>query len=216
MKKKLFAIIITTIIVSCNEKAPKKENSEKTEIAVQKNEQPEKSIIETEKPSSEWDYMKVDVENFPVTEETSFDTYDESYRENHPDGRVYTKLKKEQIQKLGLQDWLKNGTDISVNYELPYSENFRTFVFTFQDGEMELKTFMVTFDKKFKKIDELQIAYDEIAESWMWTKSAISKNKIEVKDYNESSGETEITTTIYKLDENGRFVKLSKNEPKME
>lgn len=38
MKKKLFAIIITTIIVSCNEKAPKKENSEKTEIAVQKNE----------------------------------------------------------------------------------------------------------------------------------------------------------------------------------
>jgi|GEM_PF-755603 len=216
MKKKLFAIIITTIIVSCNEKAPKKENSEKTEIAVQKNEQPEKSILETEKPSSEWGYMKVDVENFPVTEETSFDTYDESYRENHPDGRVYTKLKKEQIQKLGLQDWLKNGTDISVNYELPYSENFRTFVFTFQDGEMELKTFMVTFDKKFKKIDELQIAYDEIAESWMWTKSAISKNKIEVKDYNESSGETEITTTIYKLDENGRFVKLSKNEPKME
>lgn len=94
MKKKLFAIIITTIIVSCNEKAPKKENSEKTEIAVQKNEQPEKSIIETEKPSSEWGYMKVNVENFPVTEETSFDTYDESYRENHPDGRVYTKLKK--------------------------------------------------------------------------------------------------------------------------
>lgn len=216
MKKKLFAIIITTIIVSCNEKAPKKENSEKTEIAVQKNEQPEKSILETEKPFSEWGYMKVDVENFPVTEETSFDTYDESYRENHPDGRVYTKLKKEQIQKLGLQDWLKNGTDISVNYELPYSENFRTFVFTFQDGEMELKTFMVTFDKKFKKIDELQIAYDEIAESWMWTKSAISKNKIEVKDYNESSGETEITTIIYKLDENGKFVKLSKNEPKME
>lgn len=100
MKKKLFAIIITTIIVSCNEKAPKKENSEKTEIAVQKNEQPEKSIIEAEKPSSEWSYMKVDVENFPVTEETSFDTYDESYRENHPDGRVYKKLKKEQIQKL--------------------------------------------------------------------------------------------------------------------
>lgn len=75
---------------------------------------------------------------------------------------------------------------------------------------------MVTFDKKFKKIDELQIAYDEIAESWMWTKSAISKNKIEVKDYNESSGETEITTVTYKLDENGKFVNLSKNEPKME
>lgn len=159
--------------------------------------------------------MKVDVENFPVTEETSFDTYDESYRENHPDGRVYKKLKKEQIQKLGLQDWLKNGTDISVNYELPYSENFRTFVFTFQDGEMELKTFMVTFDKNFKKIDTLQIAYDEIAESWMWTKSEISKSKIEVKDYNESSGETEITTTIYKIDENGKFITLSKSEPKM-
>ena len=47
--------------------------------------------------------------------------------------------------------------DISVNYELPYSENFRTFVFTFQDGEMELKTFMVTFDKKFNKIDNCAI-----------------------------------------------------------
>ena len=105
--------------------------------------------------------------------------------------------------------------DISVNYELPYSENFRTFVFTFQDGEMELKTFMVTFDKNFKKIDTLQIAYDEIAESWMWTKSEISKSKIEVKDYNESSGETEITTTIYKIDENGKFITLSKSEPKM-
>ncbi len=213
--KKTVLLFIATIIVSCNEKAPKKENFEKTEIVVQKTEEPGKSIPETEKPSSEWDFMKVDVENFPVTEETSFDTYDESYRENHPDGRVYTKLKKEQIQKLGLQDWLKNGTDISVNYELPYSENFRTFVFTFQDGEMGLKTFMVTFDKNFKKIDKLQIAYDEIAESWMWTKSEISKSKIEVKDYNESSGETEITTTIYKIDENGKFVTLSKSEPKM-
>ena len=213
MKKIILILLFFVTVVSCKEKT---QEIEKTEIKPKNQTQPKTDLVkENSETIDEIKFMKVDMANFPISEETSFDTYDESYRENHPDGRVYTKLKKEQIQKLGLQDWLKNGTDISANYELPYSENFRTFVCTFQDGEMELKTFMVTFDKNFKKIDTLQIAYDEIAESWMWTKSEISKSKIEVKDYNESSGETEITTTIYKIDENGKFVTLSKSEPKM-
>lgn len=208
VKKTLFAIIFGITIVSCNKKAPKKENSEKTEIAVQKKEQPTKSTPEkVKKLSSEWDFMNVDVENFPVAEETSFDTYDESYRENHPDGKVYTKLSKEQVRKLGLEKWLQNASDVSVNYELPYSTDFKTFVFTYQEGEMELRTKMVTFDKNFKKIDELEIAYDEIAESWMWTKSEIDKNQITVTEYNESSGETETTKTIYQINKQGKFVK---------
>lgn len=73
--------------------------------------------------------------------------------ENHPDGRVYTKLKNK-IQKLGLKIGLKNGMDISVNYELPYSENFRTFVFTFQDEENGTPYLWWLFDKKFNKIDK--------------------------------------------------------------
>jgi len=206
--KLIFIFLPLFTIVSCKEKTQK---LEKVTIAVPKPTQTENPSPEkVEPPSSAWDFMNVAVEKFPVSEATSFDTYDASYRENHPAARVYRKLKRAQIEKLGLQDWLKNGTNVSVNYELPYSENFRTFVFTYQDGEMELKTVMVTFDQNFKKIDALQIAYDEIAESWMRTKSVISKNTIEVSDYNESSGETEITTTRYSITQTGKLVSVSK------
>lgn len=211
MKTIFYIFLVFTTIVSCKEQTPK---TKITEIKLKNQIQPKNdSVKEKPKAVEEIKFMKVDMESFPVSEDTSFDIYDKSYRENHPVTRVYTKLKNEEIHKLGLQDWLKNGTNISVNYELPYSDIFRTFVFTFQDGEMELKTFMVTFDKNFKKIDELQIAYDEIAESWMRTKSEITKDKIEVIEHNESSGEAEITTTLYKINKKGKFIMISKNKP---
>ncbi|NJL15417.1 MAG: hypothetical protein HC913_22030 [Microscillaceae bacterium] len=89
-------------------------------------------------------------------------------------------------------------------------QNFKAFVFSYQVGENELKTLMLTFDHNFNKIDQLQIAYDEIAESWLRTKCVISENKIEVKEYDESGGAIKTTTSIYTIDKNGKFVKISR------
>ncbi len=208
MKKILFTMLIGIIVVSCNDKVVNKETNHKIEILKNENKKDGKLKHDNlEKLASEWDFMKVDIENFPVAEETSFDTYDESYNENHPVARVYTKLSKEQVRKLGLEKWLQNGSDVSVNYELAYSDDFKTFVFTYKSGEMELKTTMVTFDKNFKRIDEIEVAFDEIAESWLWTKSEIDKNQITVIDYNETGGDTVTTKSIYKISQEGKFVK---------
>lgn len=159
--------------------------------------------------ASNWDFMKVLVKDFPISENTSFDTYNvNSDTTNYSSKRTNISLSNDQVRKLGLEKWLQNGSVVSVNYELPYSSDFRTFVFTCQEGEMELKTKMVTFDKDFNKIDELQVAYDEIAESWLRAESEFSQSKIEVKEYNESSGETVVTTSKYRINENGKFLKI--------
>ncbi|MFY8188353.1 MAG: hypothetical protein ACOVLC_10370 [Flavobacterium sp.] len=55
------------------------------------------------------------------------------------------------------------------------------------------------------------IAYDEIAESWLRTKSKIFENKIEINHFDESSGEIEITTEFYELDGQGKFIKIEEN-----
>ena len=177
MANKTFFILLLTII-SCKEK---RQNIDEVKITLQKPVKIESRKSEKVQNSSEWNFMKVNIESFPVSEKTSFDTYDNFHRTNSPVARVYRRLTKEQIKKLGNLNLRKGGngeiTNVSINYELPYSQNFKTFVFTYQDGEMELNTFMITFDKKYNLIDKLQIAYDEIAESWLMTNSKIYKNK---------------------------------------
>lgn len=162
--------------------------------------------------ASNWDFMVVLVKDFPVSENTSFDTYNVNSDTTNYSSKFANKvLSNVQVRKLGLEKWLQNNSVVSVNYELPYSKDFRTFVFTCQEGEMELKTKMVTFDRDFNKIDELQVAYDEIAESWLQTKSEFSQSKIEVKEYNESTGKVEVTISVYRIDEKGKFVAISKS-----
>jgi hypothetical protein len=189
-----FILFSSLIVVSCTEKVDNNLGSENLEPK-----------------SGEWDFMKVLVKDFPVSENSTFDVYKvNSDTTNYSSKRTNIKLSKDQVRKLGLEKWLQNSSEISINYELPYSDDFRAFVFTYQDGEMELKTMMVTFDSHFKKIDELQVAYDEIAESWLRTKSEISSNEIEVKEYNESSGETVVTISNYRIDKNGKFMQAPK------
>lgn len=211
MKKAMAIALSLLMLLSCTDKTQPTQ-SKKTQPEHTPQSKTEATTVKS-KPAQELPFKKVDVATFPVSEDTSFDTYDESYRQSHPTSRVYSPLTKEQVHKLGLQSWLKIGSNFSVNYELPYSKNFRTFVFTYQKGEMELSTVMVTFDQNNTKIDELEVAYDEIAESWLWTKSNIAKNKIEVKEYSGMDEETKITTTVYRLDKNGHFKTISKSKP---
>ncbi|OVE59914.1 hypothetical protein [Chryseobacterium mucoviscidosis] len=92
MKKNILILLFFITVVSCKEKT---QEIEKTEIKPKNQIQPKTDLLkENSDAIDEIKFMKVDMANFPISEETSFDTYDESYRENHPDGRVYKKLKK--------------------------------------------------------------------------------------------------------------------------
>lgn len=205
MRKTIFIFLSLGTIISCKEKIQNTENKENQQA---NKSQPIRndSINVKLKSSDEFSFMKVKMEKLPVLEATNFDTYDESYRKKHPSARVYTQLSNEQAEKLGLQEWLKSSQNISVNYQLSYPGNFKTFVFTYQDGEMKLKTVMVTFDNNYKKIDELLVAYDEIAESARRMESKLSNHKIQVQEYDESSGQLETTSTSYIINKSGKFV----------
>lgn len=160
-------------------------------------------------PLSENIFLKTKIKSLPVLEISSFDNHT---REDISEG-IARKLTDQKIQRLGLQHWAAQGHSVFLNYELLYPGNFKVFVFTLE-GEMELITSMVTFDKNLNKIDELRVAYDEVAESWLRVKSKISRNKIEVRTIDESSGKTVVKTKIYKISESGHFLDMPLNKKK--
>ena len=96
---------------------------------------------------------------------------------------------------------------IIETYEIPFSKNFKTFVFSYFENENELKTLALTFDKNFKKIDQLLIAYDEIAESASSTQSELTQDRIIVMDRDYLSDPTVITKTSYAIKPNGSILK---------
>lgn len=198
MRKTIFIFLSLETIISCREKTdrlPNKENQGLTEVQAALND----SI------HAPFSFMKVPMEALPVHENTNFRNFDEAYRKKHHPARIYTKLTDEQVEKLGLQKWLESGKNVTVNYQLSYPGNFKTFVFTYQEKERKLNTMMVTFDKNYKKLDELLVAYDGSSESTTTTTSSISHTNIVVKNFYRSTRGSEITNTSYLIRETGNI-----------
>ncbi len=138
------------------------------------------------------------LKQFPVTDSTSFDQLEalKIADQNFP-GSIKSQLE---------------GTDkknFSLNYSLPFSNHFTTVVITYQNGDHELFTTLLTLDRNNKIINTLDIAYDEIAESAFRKISVINRENIEVTSWNYMSEVPEKTIERYKVKSDGTIQQVT-------
>jgi hypothetical protein len=138
---------------------------------------------------------KYSVRALPLTDSTSFDNY-----------KVSTTLTNEQSKLLKL-DKVMPDKDVTfrINYRLNLSPNFKSLVVCYYPNEQELFTVLINYTNSFDIVDFKTIAYDEIAEGFIKTKSLISKDKIEVTQRDDSSGRPEIKTTKFEIKKDGQI-----------
>ena len=78
-------------------------------------------------------------------------------------------------------------------------------VISYYQGEHELFTTLLNIGKNDQIIDQLNIAYDEIAESAFRKTSSIDQNRIVVEDWNYMTDEPTKTLTTYRISKEGKF-----------
>lgn len=187
MKKLVLFSIIVFLFQSCGNGTEQK-TAEKTQQITKIAAQDSIAVFKT-------DLLKnISIKNFPITDSTNFDNFEKI---GIPDNGFLKQIKFE-TQK----EDIKNP---KINYTIPFSKNFTSLVVTYQRGEHELFTTLITVNKKNQIIDILDIAYDEIAESAFQKTSKIDKDKIAVTEWNWMSGEPVTETQIYILQSNGKF-----------
>lgn len=116
-------------------------------------------------------------------------------------------LLKEQVELLQLNKKTKEGVSFKINYRINLSDRFHTIVISYKLGDNELYTVLINYDENYKIIDSIEIAFDEIAESFLRKESKITKSEIKIKDCDSSSGETKFKISIYKIQPNGKLLK---------
>lgn len=134
------------------------------------------------------------VRHFPITDSTNFDNF-EKY--GMPDKGFLNRIK--------FKPEHTDARNFRLNYKIPFSEKFTAAVVTYQSGDHELFTLLITLSPKNKIIDRLEIAYDEVAESAFRKTSKIEKDKIVVTSSNWMNEEPIFETETYILQSNGKF-----------
>ncbi|WP_300977810.1 hypothetical protein [Flavobacterium sp.] len=189
----LYTFVILTILLSCNDKSTETAK----EIKSQKQLSEKVKQVQPEKVAPELNlFPDIILQNFPKVDSTNFNNFKEE-----------NKLTDAQIAKLHLNEINPDAEHFYTRYKLSFSKNFETLAVT-ATSEMEMKTYLINYDKDFKLKDHLQIAYDEIAESWMWTIAKIESNKIQIEEHNASGQQDEVTKETY-LVKDGKFIKKS-------
>jgi len=147
-----------------------------------------------------FDIESLKVNALPFVDSTSFDNFS-----------FENKLNQVQIQKLKLDERFGSVSVFYLNYRIELSENFISLVVSYERGEHELFTILVNYDRDYRIIDALYIAYHEIAESWFRKIGTIHTDKIIVEKFNYMDyyieGEIMSETFVYKIDTGGRFFK---------
>lgn len=185
MKKYILYISATlAILLSCKEKP----TQDQVTVQSQSKNQPEKQLPITNL------FPVIPLENLPKVDSTNFDNFKQK-----------NKLTDAQIEKLYLKKVNPNAESFYTRYKLSLSKDFETLAVT-ATSEMEMTTYIINYDKDYTILDYLPIAYDEIAESWLWTTAIINKTAITVDGHNSSGEEDELTKETYHL-KNNKFVK---------
>ena len=194
MKNTIAIFLITAFFFqACGSKTEKKTTSTTQDIG--KDSIPAKTNKEI--PRTETDLIvALPVRHFPVTDSTSFDDFENS---GIPDTGF--------LKRINFDPRRKDATHFRLNYQLPFSDNFTSVVVTYQCGEHELFTTLITINKENKIIDKLEIAYDEVAESAFSKTSKIEKDKIMVTSSNWMSEQPVFETETYILTSDGKFKK---------
>ncbi|MFK8288717.1 hypothetical protein ACI76W_05625 [Capnocytophaga canimorsus] len=128
--------------------------------------------------------------SFPKKEQTNADNYD-----------LLPALSSRQARLL-LSGLFPDAENFKRVYSVPFSDDFISVVVAFQQGEHQFSTILFNLDKNNQIIDYLMIAYDEIAESAVFTESVLHKNSIVVrKEFYEN-----VITFTYEISPKGEFV----------
>lgn len=135
--------------------------------------------------------------NLPITDSTNFDNFEKSGIRD-----------KGFLKQIKFDPRRKDATNFRLNYTIPLSEIFTSVVITYQGGEHELFTTLITVNKENKIIDKLEIAYDEIAESAFGKTSEIEKDKIVVTSSNWMSEQPVFEAETYIIENSGKFKKM--------
>ncbi|MFJ1473703.1 hypothetical protein ACILE9_05505 [Capnocytophaga cynodegmi] len=128
--------------------------------------------------------------SFPKKEQTNADNYD-----------LLPALSANQARLL-LSGLFPDAENFKRVYSVPFSDDFTSVVVAFQQGEHQFSTILFNLDKNNQIIDYLLIAYDEIAESAVFTESVLNKDSIVVrKEFYEN-----VITFTYEISPKGEFV----------
>lgn len=188
MNKLIVILVFFFTFQSCDNKMEKKSNEKEDTITNNNKENPKLKVNLFE---------NIPTKNFPIIDSTNFDNF-ESF--GIPANGILKQIK--------LETNKENKKNYRINYKIPFSENFTSITFTYQSGDHELFTSIITVNKENKIIDMLEIAYDEIAESAFQKTSKIDKEKITITQWNWMSGEPVTEIETYILQSNGKFRKV--------
>ena len=187
----ILAVIFSTI--GCQEKSPiGQSSSNETEIS-----KDTVTVIQENNTDKRINNHFLDLpnKNLPLVDSTNFDNY------NHQQG-IKNDLFFKKIQFKKDQPEIENSR---LRYQVHFSEKFQSVVISYYKGEHELFTTLVNIAENDQIIDQLDIAYDEIAESGFRKTSSINQNKIVVEDWNYMNDEPIKTITTYQISEEGKF-----------
>lgn len=145
-------------------------------------------------------FPNIPTRSFPIVDSTNFDNYkDQDGLENN----LF-------VNETGFQKKNPDAENIRLRYLLRFSDQYYSTVISYRNGEHEMFTTLINTTKDKKIIDQLPIAYDEIAESAFRKTSTMDQNKIVVEDWNYMNEEPTKETSTYQISKEGNFIIIPK------
>ncbi len=193
MKLPILILAVIFATTGCYEKSSKNQSSSKETkilkdtVTVVK----EKNILNTINNQ----FPDLSYKSLPLVDSTNFDNY------NHHQGIKNDLL----LKKIAFKKDQPEVENSRLRYQLDFSERFQSVVVSYYQGEHELFTTLINIGKNDEIIDQLNIAYDEIAESAFRKTSSIDQNRLVVEDWNYMTDEPTRTVTTYEISKEGKF-----------
>ena len=157
----------------------------------------EQTVRENNKGKEEEVINRLPIKNFVIIDSTNFDNY-----------QVQGIADDTFIKAIKFQSTNTTAEHFRLRYKVPFSENFHAIVITYRDGEHELITTLVTLDKNGHIIDQVDIAYDEVAESAFSKVGKIEKDRISIQNWNYMDEVPTREETLFSVLETGKFKPL--------
>ncbi len=113
------------------------------------------------------------------------------------------------IGLLRFQADYSNLEDIKIRYQIRFSSSIRGLVITYPISDQELNTTLLILNNKHEVVDEMDIAYDETAESAIREWTLIEKDKLSIEHWNYFSEEPTVERKVYSIRADGKLVPLN-------
>lgn len=185
IKFRLFSFILALLLLGCSKQSTKKVNIIQNEDSQTYNFDESVEI-----------FNKIPLKQFPIIDSTNFNNFD--FEIKSEDNFL--------LDEIANQLNIHFAQNYRFRYRLLLSDKFYSAVITYEVGDHELFSTLLNLNKSFKIIDKVDIAYDEIAESYFKTMSKIKKDKIEVEQINRMDEKPVIEISSYTISSEGKFI----------